>query len=238
MSKVVAVLGVGPGIGHAVALRFARENFAVALMARSPEKLEAVASEIKQLNNAASTLTIATDARDPDSIKLAFETIHKQLGPVNVLVYNAGAFKYGSVLDIKPDEFTDLWKSNCLGAFSAAQQVLPSMVERSSGTILLTGATASLRGGANFSGLAVGKFGLRALAQSLAREFGPKGIHVAHIIIDGQVDLERLMKACPERTHDSFLSSDGIAEEYWNLYKQNKTTWTLEMDLRPYVEKF
>lgn len=236
--KVIAVLGVGPGIGRAVAVRFAKENFAVALLARSPEKLEAVANEIKQHSQGAQTLSIPTDARDPASVKQAFETIRKELGAPDVLVYNAGGFKYGGILDIDPTEFDNLWKSNCFGAFLATQEVLPGMLEKGSGTILYTGATASLRGGAKFSGLAVGKFALRALAQSTAREFGPQGIHVAHIIIDGQVDLERSIKAQEGRALDSFLSSDAIAEEYWHLYTQHKTTWTLELDLRPYVEKF
>jgi len=155
-----------------------------------------------------------------------------------VLVYNAGAFKYGGILDIKPEEWANLWKSNCYGAFLAAQAVLPAMLEKGNGTILYTGATASLRGSAKFSGLAVGKFGLRALAQSTAREFGPQGIHVAHIIIDGQVDLASTMQRYPDRPRESFLNSDAIAEEYWNLYKQNRTAWALELDLRPHTEKF
>jgi NAD(P)-dependent dehydrogenase (short-subunit alcohol dehydrogenase family) len=124
------------------------------------------------------------------------------------------------------------------GAFYAAQQVLPAMVERGRGTVLLTGATAALRGSARFSALAVGKFGLRALAQSMAREFGPQGVHVAHVIIDGQIDTPRVREMSPDRDEDTMLSPEAIAETYWRLHAQHHTAWTLELDLRPAVESF
>ena len=124
------------------------------------------------------------------------------------------------------------------GAFYAAQQVLPAMIEAERGTILLTGATASLRGSARFSALAVGKFGLRALAQSMAREFGPQGIHVAHVIIDGQINTPSARERSPEREEHTMLSPDTIAETYWQLHIQDHTAWTLELDLRPAVEGF
>jgi NAD(P)-dependent dehydrogenase (short-subunit alcohol dehydrogenase family) len=124
------------------------------------------------------------------------------------------------------------------GAFYAAQQVLPAMVEAARGTVLLTGATASLRSSARFSALAVGKFGLRALAQSMAREFGPQGVHVAHVIIDGQINTPRLREISPEREDHTMLSPEAIAETYWQLYSQDHTAWTLELDLRPAVERF
>jgi NAD(P)-dependent dehydrogenase (short-subunit alcohol dehydrogenase family) len=124
------------------------------------------------------------------------------------------------------------------GAFYAAQQVLPAMIESGRGTILFTGATASLRGSARFSALAVGKFGLRALAQSMAREFGPQGIHVAHVIIDGQINTPRMREMSPDREYHTMLSPDAIAETYWQLHTQDRTAWTLELDLRPSVESF
>jgi NAD(P)-dependent dehydrogenase (short-subunit alcohol dehydrogenase family) len=124
------------------------------------------------------------------------------------------------------------------GAFYAAQQVLPAMVEAGRGTILLTGATASLRGSARFSALAVGKFGLRVLAQSMAREFGPQGIHVAHVIIDGQINTPRMRERSPDREEHTMLSTGAIAETYWQLHVQDPTAWTLELDLRPSVESF
>ncbi len=124
------------------------------------------------------------------------------------------------------------------GAFYAAQQVLPAMVEAGRGTVVLTGATASLRGSARFSALAVGKFGLRALAQSMAREFGPQVVHVAHVVIDGQINTPRVREMRPDREEHAMLSPDAIAETYWRLYTQDPTAWTLELDLRPSVESF
>jgi NAD(P)-dependent dehydrogenase (short-subunit alcohol dehydrogenase family) len=124
------------------------------------------------------------------------------------------------------------------GAFYAAQQVLPAMVEAGRGTVLLTGATASLRGSARFSALAVGKFGLRALAQSMAREFGGQGVHVAHVVIDGQIDTPKARAMSPEREEHTMLSPDAIADAYWWLHTQDPTAWTLELDLRPSVESF
>jgi NAD(P)-dependent dehydrogenase (short-subunit alcohol dehydrogenase family) len=124
------------------------------------------------------------------------------------------------------------------GAFYAAQQVLPAMVEAGRGSVLLTGATASMRGSARFSALAVGKFGLRALAQSMAREFGPQGVHVSHVIIDGQINTPRIQETSPDREDHTMLSPEAIAETYWQLHSQDRTAWTLELDLRPAVESF
>ncbi|MGH3090293.1 MAG: SDR family NAD(P)-dependent oxidoreductase [Rubrobacteraceae bacterium] len=234
--KVAAVLGVGPGLGAAVAKRFAREGFSVALMARREESMSEAKREIE--NEGGKALSIPTDATDPASVEAAFEKVGSELGSPEVFVYNAGAFQMGGILELAPDKFDECFKANCAGAFYAAGQVLPEMAEAGRGTILLTGATASLRGSARFSALAVGKFGLRALSQSMAREFGPRGVHVAHIIIDGQIDTERVRGMSPDRESHTMLSPDAIAEEYWKLHTQDKTTWTLELDLRPAVESF
>ena len=129
-------------------------------------------------------------------------------------------------------------KANCAGAFYAAQSVLPAMLEQGRGTVILTGATASMRGSAKFSALATGKFALRALAQSMAREFGPQGIHVAHAIIDGQIDTPRVRSMSPDRDASTMLSPDAIAEAYWQLHRQDASAWTHELDLRPAVETF
>jgi NAD(P)-dependent dehydrogenase (short-subunit alcohol dehydrogenase family) len=236
MSKVVAVLGVGPGLGAAIARRFAGEGFAVALMARREESVADVRKEIEESGGTA--LPISTDATDPASVVSAFERIRNELGEPEVFVYNAGAFEMGGILDISPEKFDECFKANCAGAFYAAQQVLPAMVEAGRGTILLTGATAALRGGARFSALAVGKFGLRALAQSMAREFGPQGIHVAHVVIDGQIDTPSVRERSPDRADHTMLAPDAIAETYWQLHEQHPTAWTLELDLRPSVESF
>jgi NAD(P)-dependent dehydrogenase (short-subunit alcohol dehydrogenase family) len=234
--RVAAVLGVGPGLGAALARRLAREGFAVALMARREESVAGVREEIE--GNGGTALPVTADATDPESIASAFERVRDQLGNPEIFVYNAGAFQMGGVLEISPDTFDRCFKTNCAGAFYAAQQVLPAMLEAGRGTILLTGATASLRGSARFSALAVGKFALRALAQSMAREFGPQGIHVAHVVIDGQIDTPRVREMSPDREEHTMLSPEAIAETYWRLHAQHRTAWTLELDLRPAVERF
>ena len=234
--KVAAILGVGPGLGAAVARRFAHEGFAVGLIARSEESLSATQEEVEDVNG--QTLAVRADATDAASVASAFEEVRGSLGDPEVFVYNAGAFRMGGILEVPPEDFDDCFRANCCGAFYGAQQVLPAMVERGRGTILFTGATASMRGSANFAALATGKFGLRALAQSMAREFGPQGIHVAHVIIDGQINTPRVREMLPDREEHTMISPDSIAETYWWLHTQDPTAWTLETDLRPAVESF
>ena len=234
--QVAAILGVGPGLGTAVARRFAREGFAVALMARSEASVAGARKGIE--GDGGTALPVLVDATDPASVEEAFGRVRDETGDPEVFVYNAGAFQMGGILEIPPERFNECFRANCAGAFYAAQQVLPAMIEAERGTILLTGATASLRGSARFSALAVGKFGLRALAQSMAREFGPQGIHVAHVIIDGQINTPSARERSPEREEHTMLSPDTIAETYWQLHIQDHTAWTLELDLRPAVEGF
>ena len=234
--KTAAILGVGPGLGAAVARRFAREGFAVALMARREQSVADVQEEIEGAGGRA--LPVSADATDPASVAAAFDEVRSNLGAPEIFVYNAGAFQMGGILDLSPEKFDECFKANCAGAFYAAQQVLPAMVEAGRGTVLLTGATAALRGGARFSALAVGKFGLRALAGSMAREFGPQGIHVAHVVVDGQIDTPRVREMSPGREDHTMLSPDAIAETYWQLHSQHPTAWTLELDVRPSVESF
>ncbi len=234
--KVAVVLGVGPGLGSAVARRFAREGFAVGIMARGKESLSTTREEVERIDGAA--LPVQVDATDAASVAEAFDRIKAEFGDPEVFVYNAGAFQMGGILELTPELFDECWKANCAGAFYGSQQVLPAMRERGLGTIIFTGATASVRGSARFSALAVGKFGLRALAQSMAREFGPQGIHVAHVIIDGQINTPRVREMLPERDEHTILSPDAIADTYWRLHAQERTAWTLELDLRPAVEQF
>ncbi|TCJ16028.1 SDR family NAD(P)-dependent oxidoreductase [Rubrobacter taiwanensis] len=234
--KIAVILGAGPGLGAAVARRFSGEGFAVALMSRRRESFLRAQREIEERGGR--VLSVTADAADAASVASAFDRVRDELGAPEVLVYNAGAFRMGGILEVPPETFEECWRVNCAGAFHAAQQVLPEMAERGRGTVLLTGATASLRGSANFSALAVGKFGLRALAQSMAREFGPRGIHVAHVIIDGQIDTERVREMYPGRESHTMLSPESIAEVYWQLHAQDPTAWTLELDLRPAVERF
>jgi NAD(P)-dependent dehydrogenase (short-subunit alcohol dehydrogenase family) len=234
--EVAVILGVGPGLGAAVVRRFAREGFAVGLLARGEEGLAAVQEEIEGAGGTA--FATQADATDAASVASAFEEVREKLGDPVVFVYNAGAFQVGGILDLSPEQFDDCFRANCSGAFYGAQQVLPAMVNRGRGTIIFTGATAALRGSANFAALATGKFGLRALAQSMAREFGPQGIHVAHVIIDGQINTPRLREAQPDREESTTLSPDAIAETYWQLHSQDPSAWTLELDLRPALESF
>ena len=234
--KVAAILGVGPGLGAAIARRFSREGFTVGLMARRKESLSGVREEVEGAGGTA--LAVEADATDAASVAAAFNWVRNKLGDPGVFVYNAGAFQMGGIMELTPEQFDDCFKANCSGAFYGVQQVLPAMVEEGRGTIILTGATASLRGSANFATLAAGKFGLRALAQSAAREFGPRGVHVAHVIIDGQINTPRVRGMSPDREEHTMLSPDAIAETYWRLYSQDPTAWTLELDLRPSVERF
>ena len=219
------MLGVGPGLGGSIAKRFAREGWSIGLMARNRAKLEAMQQEISALGG--TSRAVACDAADERSVQDAFAKLRSELGDPEVFVYNAGGFHMGSIVDITAEQFERTWKISCLGGFLSAREVLPPMIKAGRGTIIFTGATASLRGSANFAPFAVGKFGLRALAQSIAREMAPKGIHVAHVVIDGQIGDD-----------PKGLSPDAIAEQYWNLFTQHPSTWTLELDLRPNVEKF
>jgi NAD(P)-dependent dehydrogenase (short-subunit alcohol dehydrogenase family) len=232
MAKDVAlIVGVGPGLGAALARRFAQGGLAVAVAARRVDALSELAREI-------GGRAYACDATEEDSVGQLFAAVERDLGRPTVVVYNAGAFSPGSVLEIDAAEFERCWRALCLGGFLVGQCAARGMVEAGRGTILLTGATASLRGGARFANLAVGKFGLRALAQSMARELGPKGVHVAHIVIDGQIRSERYAELEKQRPADGLLDSDAIAEAYWHLHMQARSAWTLEIDLRPWVEKF
>ncbi len=233
---MAAVLGVGPGLGAAIAVRFAREGYAVGLMARSEGSMSEAREEVE--GSGGEALAVTADATDAASVARAFDQVRGSLGDPEVFVYNAGAFRMGGILELTPEDFDRCWKANCAGAFYAAQCVLPAMLKRGSGTVILTGATAALRGSARFSALAVGKFGLRALAQSMAREFGPQGIHVAHVVIDGQINTQRVREMSSEREEHTMLSPNAIAETYWKLHTQDRTAWTLELDLRPAVESF
>lgn len=233
---VAAVVGAGPGLGDAVAERFASGGYSIALLSRSARHRKPTAERLRDSGTRAEGYDC--DAGDPESVANAFARIRDTLGDAAVLVYNAGSYAPGGVLEIETERFESAWRANCYGGFLAAREVLPAMLEAGRGTLIFTGATASLRGGARFAGLAVGKFGLRALTQSLAREFGPRGIHVAHAIIDGQIGTPAAHERQPEREEETFLAPADIAEAYWQLHVQPPSTWTQELDLRPHLEKF
>lgn len=235
--NILAIVGAGPALGSAVARRFANADFSVALMARSRKHTEPLAHELATDGHEA--VSIEMDATDPSSVDKAFASAAEKLdASPGVLVYNAGAFALGDVIETSPEHFERCWRVNCMGGFLAARAALGPMLEAGRGTIILTGATASLRGGQGFANLAVGKFGLRALSQSLAREVGPRGIHVVHVIIDGQINTPSARERQPDRATHTLLSPDAIADQYFALHAQDHTAWTQELDLRPAVETF
>jgi NAD(P)-dependent dehydrogenase (short-subunit alcohol dehydrogenase family) len=236
LKKVAAVVGVGPGLGSALARRFAAGGFEVALMARQSGSLDPVRTELESKGKTARSYPC--DVADQASLRTAFQRAKDELGPPELLLYNAGAFSMGGILELDPSDVEKAWRVGCLGALVAAQAVLPAMLERGRGTVILTGATASMRGGAGFAGLAIQKFGLRALGQSMARELGPKGIHVAHVVIDGQIDTPLTRAWMPGRDASTLLDPEAIADVYFGIHAQHRTAWTQEIDLRPAVEKF
>lgn len=235
-SPLVVLVGAGPGLGAALAARFAEGGCSLALLSRSAESRAPAMARLKKNGHAACGYDC--DAGDPASVAATFKQVRDAQGKPSVLIYNAGIFAQGGILELEPTRFESAWRVNCYGAFLTIREVLSAMCDAGSGTILFTGATAALRGGARFAGLAVGKFGLRALAQSVAREFGPRGIHVAHIVIDGKIGTPATHEREPERAEETFVDPDAIAESYWQLYQQPRSAWTLELDLRPHLEKF
>ncbi len=227
------VVGVGPGLGAALVRTFAREGYTVVAAARSVSGLPGLEAR----GDSGRVLPVDCDATEQADVERVFEAA-AALGPPEVAVFNAGAFVRGSILETEPAEFERCWRVGCLAGFLVGRAAARRMVERGAGTILLTGATASLRGGAGFVNLASPKFGLRAVAQSMARELGPKGIHVAHVVIDGQIRSERYAHLEGERGPDSLLDPEAIAAQYLALHRQHRSAWTHEIDLRPWSEKF
>ena len=236
MNDTAVIVGAGPGLGSALARRFARAGMKVAVARRSIDKL---APLIRELGRNASAY--ACDATDEPAVRQLFASVIADLGTPALVVFNAGTFVRKGVLDTSVEEFELCWRVGCLGGFLVGREAARAMLTRNAehqGTIIFTGATASLRGGALFQNLAVGKFGLRALAQSMARELQPQGIHVAHVVIDGQIEGERPGYGAAERGKDAVLDPAAIAETYYQLPRQPRSAWSHEVDLRPYIEKF
>jgi NAD(P)-dependent dehydrogenase (short-subunit alcohol dehydrogenase family) len=229
--KICAVVGVGPGNGMSYARRFAAGGYRVALMSRSREKLEAFAAGLP------ASAAFACDAADPDSVRNAFAAVREELGPVDVLVYNAGSGQWGNFQEIDAEGLERGWRVNVLGLMVAGQAVAEDMIARG-GAIVVTGATASLRGAAGTAAFAPAKAGQRALAQSMAKHLGPKGVHVAYVILDGVVDLETTRRNMPDKPDDFFLGPDEIAEAAYFLAHQDRAAWTFELDLRPFGERW
>jgi NAD(P)-dependent dehydrogenase (short-subunit alcohol dehydrogenase family) len=204
------------------------------MAAREVDRLEQLLEE----RPVAGARAYACDAADRAQVDRLFEQVRTELGTPELVAFNAGTFQPGGVLEIDPSEFERCWRIGCFAGFLVGKAAAKLMVQDGRGTIVFTGATAALRGSANFANLAVPKFGLRALAQSMARELGPKGIHVAHSIIDGQILSDRYQHLEGQRGPDSLLRPEAIAETYYQLHLQPRSAWTLELDLRPWVEKF
>ena len=239
MTDTAIIVGAGPGLGSALAQRFSHAEMNVVMAARSIGKIETLACELSGIVHR--TMAVACDATSEADVKRLFERVQAEFGTPRLVVYNAGAFVRKSLLDTSVEEFERCWRVACLGGFLVGREAARAMLAHNAGhkgTIIFTGATASLRGGALFQNLAVGKFGLRALAQSMARELQPQGIHVAHVVIDGQIEGERPGYGAAERGKDAVLDPAAIAETYYQLHLQPLSAWSHEIDLRPYVEKF
>lgn len=234
--EIAVIVGVGPGLGWSLTRRFAGAGMRTVVAARNADKLKNLASQAGEHSDRIHPH--ACDVTKHADVAALFAATATQFGEPNVVIFNAGAFEMAGILDIAPEAFERCWRVGCFGGFLVGQAAARVMVALGSGTIIFTGATASLRGGARFANLAVPKFGLRALAQSMARELGPKNVHVAHVIIDGQIDSERYHHLAEQRGPDSLLPPEAIAETYYQLHRQPRGAWTHELDLRPWIEKF
>ena len=234
------VVGAGDATGGAIARRFAREGYAACVTRRSADKLQPLVDRIRAEGGVAHGYPC--DARKEEDVAALVDRIESEVGPIEVLVFNIGANVPGSILDETARKYFKVWEMACFAGFLAGREVARRMVGRGRGTMLFTGATASLRGGANFAAFAGAKHALRALAQSMARELGPRGIHVAHVVIDGAIDTAFIRENFPERyalkEQAGILDPEHIADQYWMLHRQPRDTWTHELDLRPWMETF
>ncbi len=244
MNKVALIIGAGDATGGAIARRFARGGYTACVTRRSLDKLQPLLDQIKADGNMAHGF--ASDARKEEEVVALVEHVESTIGPIEILVFNIGANAPSSVLDETARKYFKIWEMACFSGFLNGREVAKRMVTRTAParkqSIIFTGATASLRGGAGFAAFSGAKMALRALAQSMARELGPQGIHVAHSIIDGAIDTAFIRDTFPERyalkEQDGILNPDHIADAYWMLHEQPRDAWTHELDLRPYMEKF
>ncbi len=244
MNKVALVIGAGDATGGAVARCFAKAGYTACVTRRSLDKLQPLLDQIKLEGGVAHGF--ASDARKEEEVVALVEQIESTLGPIEVLVFNIGANAPSSILDETARKYFKIWEMACFAGFLNGREVAKRMATRAAAdrkqSIIFTGATASLRGSANFAAFAGAKHALRALAQSMARELGPRGIHVAHSIIDGAIDTAFIRDNFPERyalkNQDGILNPDHIADAYLMLHNQPRDAWTHELDLRPYMEKF
>jgi short-subunit dehydrogenase len=240
MSGAAVVIGAGDATGGAVAAAFARDGLVAVPVRRTGDGLAPLAARIA--DEVGRCLPIGADARDEDAMIGLFDRVEREIGPVEVLVFNIGANSPMGILDVTVRRYRKIWEMCALAGFITAREAARRMVPRGRGTIIFTGATASLRGSAGFAGFSGGKFALRSLAQAMARELGPKGIHVVHPIIDGAIDTEFIRSNFPDRyalkSEDGILDPEAIAAEYVRLHHQPRSAWTHELDLRPWIERW
>ena len=227
--KNALIVGAGAGLSASLARLFARKDIRVALAARSTEKLGAICSETK-------ARAYACNASDPDEVERLFGLLEREIGTPDLVVYNASARARGPFIDLVPADVAQAMAVSAFGGFLVAQQAAKRMLPNKQGAILFTGASASVKGYAQSAPFAMGKFALRGLAQSMARELSPQGVHVAHFVIDGGI--RSAERTEPADRPDSMLDPDAIALSYWNVLQQPRSAWSWEVELRPWVEKF
>ncbi len=239
-SPVVLVVGAGDATGGAIAKRFAREGLVACVVRRELAHLTGLVQQITDAGGRA--VPFGVDARDEEQMVALVQRIEAEIGPIEVAVFNVGANVRFGITDTTARVFRKVWEMACFAGFLTGREVAGPMRTRGRGTILFTGATASLRGGKNFAAFAAAKHGLRAVAQSMARELGPQGVHVAHVVIDGAIDTAWIAQNFSERyalkDQQGILNPDHIAEAYWQLHQQPRSAWTHELDLRPWMENF
>jgi NAD(P)-dependent dehydrogenase (short-subunit alcohol dehydrogenase family) len=239
-SKAVLVVGAGDATGGAIARRFAREGYVACVTRRHADKLSSLVAAIEAEGGRARAF--GSDARKEDEMVALIDTIEREVGPLEVAVYNIGANVNFPIRETTARVFFKVWEMACFGGFLMGREAAKRMVPRGHGTILFTGATASVRGSSGYAAFASGKHALRAVAQSMARELGPAGIHVAHVVIDGAIDTAWIRDNFPDRaalkSQHGILDPEAIAENYWQLHRQPRSAWTHELDLRPWMEKW
>ena len=238
--KAALIIGAGDATGGAIARRFAREGYTACVTRRSADKLAPLVERIQAEDGQARAF--ASDARDEAAMATLVQTIEAEVGLIEVAVFNIGANVRFNVTDTTERVYRKVWEMGALAGFLMGRDVAKVMLPRGRGTILYTGATASLRGGVGFAAFAGAKHALRALAQSMARELGPQGIHVAHVVVDGAIDTAFIAQNFPERyslkDRAGILNPDHIADNYWHLHQQPRSAWTHELDLRPWMESW
>ena len=238
--KAILVIGAGDATGGAIAKRFAREGYIACVTRRSADKLEPLVQEIRAAGGEAHGF--GSDARKEDEMVSLIEHIESQIAPIEVAVFNIGANVRFGITETTARVYFKVWEMACFAGFLMGRESAKRMLSRGRGTIIFTGATASLRGRDGFAAFAGAKHGLRALAQSMARELWPQGIHVAHPIIDGAIDTDFIRSNFPERyalkDQDGIVSPEAIADAYWAIHQQPRTAWTHETELRPWLESW